>query len=50
MQKTERANKSSKPGKASSKLHKLEDEDLDDEEVDECYVESSRTEGHLNIC
>ena len=47
-QKAERViNKLSKPGKASSKL---EDKDLDDEEVDEYYVESSGIEGHLNIC
>ena len=47
-QKAERANKSSKLGKASSKLQKLENEDLD-EEVDEYYVESSG-KGHMNIC
>ena len=50
-QKAERViNKLSKPGKTSSKLHKLEDKDLDDEEVDEYYVESSGIEGHLKIC
>ena len=48
-QKADRTNKSSKTGKPS-KLHQLEDDDFDDEENEEHYVESSMTDGHLNIC
>ena len=48
-QKADRTNKSSKTGKPS-KLHQLEDNDFDDEKKEENYVESSTTNGHLNIC
>ena len=49
-QKANRTNKFFKPEKASNKLHKQEDYDFDDEEVDECFVESSGIAGHMNIC
>ena len=47
----QKADRPSKPGKTSSKLHKLEDnKELEDDEFGEYYVESGGTEGHLNIC